>query len=104
MPDYPVTRRPARPPTHPGALIREILEDHLRLSISETARRIHVSRQSLHAVLSGRAAVTADMALRIGRLFGKNPDLWLRMQQAHDLWHGERRLSEELATIEPVAA
>jgi len=39
------------------------------------------------------------MALRFGKLFGKSPDLWLRMQQAHDLWHGERRLADELKKI-----
>jgi addiction module HigA family antidote len=80
-----VTQRPTRAPTHPDVAIREIVEEALGLSICEAARRIHVSRQKLHAVLSGRSAITADLALQIGRLFGKSP----------------RRLSTELKTIEP---
>jgi hypothetical protein len=53
-------RRPLnRAPTHPGELFREILEEHLRLSVSEAASRMGISRQSLHAVLRGEAAVTA---------------------------------------------
>lgn len=93
-----------RAPTHPGLLIREIIEQELQLSISMAAQRIHVSRQALHAVLSGKAAVSPEMALRLARLFGKQPDLWLHMQQAHDLWHAERALAETLSQIEPIAA
>jgi plasmid maintenance system antidote protein VapI len=43
------------------------------------------------------------MALRIGKLAGSGPGLWLRMQQAHDLWHTERQMEAELSKIEPVA-
>jgi antitoxin HigA-1 len=81
--EIPASRR-KQPPTHPGELIREILGEHCRLSISDAARRLRITRQSLHAVISGRAAVTPEMALRLGRLFGKPPELWLRMQQAYD--------------------
>ena len=47
--------------------------------------------------------MTAEMALRLGKLAGNGPGLWLRMQQAYDVWHVERRLKEELARIKPVA-
>lgn len=101
--DYPAPR-PRRPPIHPGELLREIIEEHLNLSISEAARRLRVTRHSLHALLSGRAAVTPEMALRFGRLFGKSPDLWLRMQQSYDLWHAERRIAADLKAITSIAA
>jgi addiction module HigA family antidote len=80
------------------------LDEHYKLSVSETAQRLRVTRQALHAVLAGRAAVTPEMALRLGRFFGKQPDLWLRMQQAHDLWLAERRIAAELKEIVPDAA
>jgi plasmid maintenance system antidote protein VapI len=44
------------------------------------------------------------MALRIGKLAGNGPGLWLRMQQAYDLWHTERQMEDELSKIEPVAS
>jgi len=44
--------------------MREIIEEHARLSVTDVARRMGVSRQALHAVLRGRSAVSADMALR----------------------------------------
>ncbi len=99
MPEYKVTQRPTRAPSHPGELIREIIEEHLDLSISEAARRLKVSRQSLHAVLRGAAGVTPEMALRLGRFFDGDPALWLNMQMAHDLWNAERALRRELANI-----
>jgi antitoxin HigA-1 len=64
-------------PTHPGELFREILEDHFRLLISEPANRMGVSRQGLHAVLSGEVAVTAEVALRFARRSGGAAELYL---------------------------
>ena len=41
------------------------------------------------------------MALRIGRLVGNGPGLWLRMQQNYDLWRTEQGLRNELEKIAP---
>jgi antitoxin HigA-1 len=78
----------------------------LRISISEAARKLRVSRQTLHRILAGDAGVTPDMAVRLGKFCGNGPGLWLRMQQAYDLWHAEQRLADELSKIPtaPVAA
>jgi antitoxin HigA-1 len=103
MPELTVDRPLARAPTHPGELTREILDDHVKLSIAEAARRMKVSRPALYAVLNGTGAVTADMALRFGRLAGGVPDLYLQMQTRRDSWLAERRLRETLTQIEPAA-
>jgi addiction module HigA family antidote len=100
-PEYPVRRPLQRPPTHPGALMREILEEHVKLTIAEAARRVGVSRQAIHAALNGTATVTAEMALRFARLTGGAPELYLDMQVGHDLEVAQKRLRHELADIEP---
>jgi addiction module HigA family antidote len=99
-PELPVRRPLKRPPIHPGALMREILEDHIKLTIAEAARRMKVSRPALYAVLNGSAAVTADMALRFARLTGGAPELYLNMQTGHDLEAARQRLKDELISIE----
>lgn len=104
MAELKVVRPTKRPPTHPGVLMREILDEHVSVSIAEAARRMGVSRPSLYAVLNGASGVTADMALRFARLVGGAPELFLRMQDNHDLWHARRRLAGTLAKIEPAAA
>lgn len=99
--ELPVERPLRRPPSHPGELFREILDDHLRIPVAEAARRMKISRQSLHAVLASEASVTADMALRFGRLAGGAPELYLAMQAQRDLWEAAERLRDTLMQIEP---
>jgi len=104
MGEYVVQRPLRRPPIHPGEILREDVFPVLGLSVSEAARRLRVSRQQLHRVLACTHPITTEMALRIGKLAGNGPGLWLRMQQAYDLWQVEHRLREELARIEPPAS
>jgi antitoxin HigA-1 len=92
-------KRPTRPPTHPGMILREDVLPALNLSVSEAARQLRVTRQTLHRVLAGKTGVSADMAVRLGKFCGNGAGLWLRLQQAHDLWHAERRLGAELNQI-----
>ena len=91
-------------PTHPGALLREDVLPAIGISISKVAARLGVTRQTLHRILAEESAITPEMALRLGKFCGNGPDLWLRMQEAYDLWHAERRLRDELKGIETVRA
>jgi antitoxin HigA-1 len=100
MAEYFVKRPVQRPPIHPGEIVREEVLPALGLSVSEAARRLGISRQQLHRVLACTHPITTEMALRIGKLAGNGPGLWLRMQQEYDLWHAQQRLQDELAKIE----
>ncbi|MGH7041551.1 MAG: HigA family addiction module antitoxin [Acetobacteraceae bacterium] len=99
MPEYRVTSDPAWQPSHPGALLRDDVLSALRLSITAAARTLGVSRQTLHAMLAERTAVTSAMAVRLGKFCGNGQGIWLRMQTAHDLWQAERDLADEVARI-----
>jgi antitoxin HigA-1 len=104
MGEFSVKRPLKRPPIHPGELLREDVLPSLGLSVSEAAKRLGISRQQLHRVLACTHPITTDMALRIGKFAGNGPGLWLRMQQAYDLWHAERLMEDELSKIETVAS
>ena len=101
MMEFVVKRPLERAPTHPGEVLREDVFPALDLSVSEAARRLGVSRQQLHRILACTHPITVEMALRIGRLVGNGPGLWLRMQQNHDLWRMEQGLRSELEKITP---
>ncbi len=103
MKEYTVKRPIKRPPTHPGEILRKDVLESLGLSVSEAARRLDVSRQQLHRILAGTHPVTTEMALRLGKFVGNGPAIWLRMQQAHDLWNAEQRMTEQLSKIKPAA-
>ncbi len=97
-----VNRPLKRPPVHPGEILREDVFKYLGLSVSTASKRLGVSRQQLHRVLACTHPITTEMALRIGRFAGNGPVLWLRMQQAYDLWYAEHRMADELSRIESV--
>ena len=88
-----------RPPTHPGAILREDVLPALGMPVATAAKELGVSRQTLHGVLAGSIAVSPAMALRLGKFCGNGPDLWLRMQAAYDLWRAGRDMADELAKI-----
>jgi antitoxin HigA-1 len=94
-----VKAEPAMAPVHPGELLKEDVLPAVGLSVSEAARQLGVTRQTLHRILAGTHGVTPEMALRLGRFCGNGPGLWLRMQQACDLWHAGRRLRDQLEKI-----
>jgi addiction module HigA family antidote len=86
-------------PAHPGEILREYLPH--TMSVKEVAARLGVSRQSLSAVLNGRAGISADMDLRLSRALRTTPGFWLRVQMQRDLWEAERR---GVPPIEPLVA
>lgn len=81
-----------RPPTHPGAVLRDIALQALELPKTEIADHLGVSRQTLYDILSEKQPVTPQMAVRIGKLIGNGAAVWSGMQVAHDLWHAERNV------------
>jgi addiction module HigA family antidote len=97
--EYPITETPKTPPIHPGELLRQDVLPALVITVSDAARELRVSRQTLHRILSGTMAVSPEMAIRLGKFCGNGPGLWLRMQAAYDLWHTERRMRDEIKRI-----
>lgn len=94
-------RNPKQRPTHPGALLREDVLPSLALTQAEFAKRLGVSRLTVSEVLHEKRAVSPDMAMRLGRLLGNGPEIWLRMQQTLDLWDlAQNRDYEKIKTME----
>ncbi|WP_119271154.1 HigA family addiction module antitoxin [Taklimakanibacter deserti] len=89
----------SRKPTHPGAILREDVLPALKISVSDAAEKLLISRQTLHKILAEKGPITPEMAVRIGKLCGNGPDLWLGMQQAVDLWEAQQKLAKEVEKI-----
>lgn len=94
----------ALPPMHPGELLREDVLPALGRTRAEIARLLGVSRQTLHNILSERAPVTPEMALRLGKLCGNGPELWLALQSHYDLDRLGKAKHDEIAAIPTLAA
>lgn len=87
-----MSRNPDRCPTHPGELLREDVIPATGKSKTEIARMLGISRQHLHDILAERKPVSAEVAVRLGKLFGNEPLVWVRMQGAYDAWHASRNV------------
>lgn len=83
-------KHPARRPIHPGELLREDILPELGTSKSEIARSLKISRQTLYDILNERQPVTAEMAVRLGKLCGNGAAFWANLQQKYDLEIAER--------------
>ncbi len=71
--------------THPGEVLREDFLVPYGLSQHALAMKIHVPATRIGDIVHGRRAITPDTALRLARFFGTSPQLWMNLQQAHDL-------------------
>jgi antitoxin HigA-1 len=77
-----------RNPPHPGRQLKEALEN-IPATVEEFAAKIGANATELHKVVNCEAPITEDLSARISREFGQSsPDLWSKMQAAHDEWHG----------------
>ena len=82
-----MNRTPDRSPTHPGELLRDDVIPATKKPNAEIARMLGISSQHLHDILAEKKPVSAELAVRLGKLFGNGPLLWIRMQGAYDAWH-----------------
>lgn len=98
----PNTRPRERRPIHPGEILREDFLPEYGLSVTALAEAAGVSRQSINELLRERRAVTPEMALRLGKLFGNAPEFWLNLQRSVDLWDAARGLKQAIAHIRPL--
>ncbi len=77
-------------PPHPGEILRELCLAPLELSVTEAAKSLGVSRNTLSSILNGRAGISPEMAIRLSIAFNTTAESWLRQQMQYDLWFAER--------------
>lgn len=80
------------PVIHPGKLLLAELIEENKLSISEVAKMLHVSRQTVSNIINEKSVISPEMALRISTVFGGSPDIWLRLQAKFDLQIAAKRV------------
>ncbi len=77
-------------PPHPGEIVREDCLKPLNLTVTEAAKGLGVSRQSLSEMLNGRSGISADMAIRLEKAGWGTAESWLRNQLTYDLWQARQ--------------
>ena len=79
-------------PAHPGLILKDtVLRADGGMSVAAFARHLGVSRVALSRVVNGKAALGADLAIRLGEALSVSAESWLRMQVAYELWHAQKK-------------
>ena len=86
-------RKNGLPPVHPGEIIKEDILPSVSLSVTAAAKALGVSRPMLHDILAERKPLSATMCLKVSRLFGSSPEVWMRLQASYGLKKAEQNES-----------
>jgi addiction module HigA family antidote len=89
---------PMKNPPHPGRSIKDACLDPLGLTVTEGAKVLGVTRNTLSRVINGQSGISAEMAIRLEKAGWSNADHWLRLQTAYEL--AEARRHEDRIVVE----
>ena len=87
-------------PPHPGELLRDEVIATLDLTVTEAASRLAMSQVALSRVLNGRAAISADLAVRLEQAGASTARVWLAMQVNYDLWSAKQRAQPHVRRLQ----
>ena len=91
-------------PPHPGEILADtVLRQEGGMTVSAFAKRLGVSRVALSRVVNGRAAVSAELAIRLAAALGGSAESWLRMQVAYDLWQAKKKHRPKIKPLQAAA-
>jgi antitoxin HigA-1 len=77
-------------PGHPGRIVRHEYIEASGFTVTEAARRLGVTRQTLNNLINEKAGISPEMAIRLSKAFGNRPDVWLGLQIKYDLARAEK--------------
>lgn len=81
-------------PPHPGEILKETCLEPLGVTVTEAARALGVTREALSRLINGKAGISPVMAIRLSKALNTTPEMWLGLQQQHDLWHARQKADQ----------
>jgi len=90
-------------PPHPGKVLKELYLDGLDLQIVDAAKALDISRQNLSMIVNGHVGISPGMALRLGKAFKTEPEMWVNMQKNYDMWNARRSAKQMLRKVKELA-
>jgi addiction module HigA family antidote len=81
-------------PPHPGLIIKELCLEPLRVTVTDAAKALGVSRKTLSCIINGKAGISPEMAVRLSIAFNTSSESWMNQQSQYDLWQAEQHRNE----------
>lgn len=92
-------------PVHPGEILLHDFIEPMGLTRYKVAKFTSVPQRRIDEICTGKRAITADTAMRLGRLFGMSAQTWMNLQTQYDLEVAEEALGEKIDhEVMPLAA
>jgi len=88
------------PPLHPGEVLREDFMVPLGLSAGKIAKACGVPRTRIERIATERLGITGDTAVRLGRVLGTGPELWMNLQARFETESAKVALGETVAELQ----
>lgn len=83
---------------HPGDILADELAG-LGVTAAELAHQLNLPPDRIRRLVSGRGAITGDIALRLAHWFGTTPRFWLNLQSAYDIKRAEQAAGKDIAAL-----
>ncbi len=90
-------------PPHPGEVLKELWLEPADVTVTAAALALGCSRKHVSGIINGRAAITADMALRLAAWLKTEPESWLKMQASFDLWQASQEARPKIKALKLAA-
>ena len=88
--------------SHPGGILKRQFLAEYDLSVNAAAKAMDIPRTRLNDIVRGKRGITAETALRLGRLFGNGATFWINLQSRYDLTEAEVKERKALQKIHPI--
>ena len=103
MPDVHHTLLDDGPPL-PGLVIRREILDRFKISQTDLALAVGIHKVRVHYLLTGRNPVSAEIALRLGKVTATDPAYWMELQSSFDLYLKHQEMRDALDELVTLAA
>ena len=87
---------------HPGNILKEDYLPNINMTEYRLAQRLSMRQAHLSEFLNGKRGLTANWALRLGKLFGQTPQFWLTLQNEYDLLKAQMEYGDVVDGIVPL--
>ncbi len=92
-------------PVHPGQILLHDFIEPMGLTRYKVAKFSSVPQRRIDEICMGKRAITADTAMRLGRLFGMSAQTWMNLQAQYDLEIAENEIGDRIdQEVIPIAA
>lgn len=90
-----------RLPPHPGEILREEFLVPLKLTVGKLAKACGIGRSRLEHVAAEKMGISGDTALRLGRVFGTGPELWMNLQARYEIAKAKAAVGADVEKLTP---